>query len=153
MTRGPTLQNLRPQKNRPAGGPGVLGRFVPARLKGVWRDALSLLLALGDRRTPALARLIALAALLYTVSPIDLIPDAIPFVGVTDDLLIVPVLLAFAARSLPSEVLALSRYRADQVASRRRWLVPAILGSAALLSVGLAYLVLRVVGSALGSMT
>ena len=143
-------QSIRKRKNRPAvRGTGILSRFIPARLRSVWRDALSLLLALGDRRTPALARLIALGALLYTVSPIDLIPDALPVVGVTDDLLIVPVLLAFAAHSLPPEVLALSRFRADQVASRRRWLVPAILGAAALLSVGLAYLGVKALGTAL----
>ena len=147
-------QNIRSQKNRPvAGRPGVFSRFIPARLRNVWRDALSLLLALGDRRTPALARLIALGALLYTVSPIDLIPDGVPFIGYGDDLVIVPMLLAFAARSLPPEVLALSRFRADQFASRRRWLVPAILSAAVLLSVALAYLVFRVMGAALGSMT
>ena len=78
--------------------PGLLTRLVPSRLRSVWRDALSLLLALGDRRTPASARLVAALALLYTVSPIDLLPDSIPFVGYGDDLLIVPALLAFAAR-------------------------------------------------------
>ena len=70
--------------------PGLLTRLVPSRLRSVWRDALSLLLALGDRRTPASARLVAALALLYTVSPIDLLPDSIPFVGYGDDLLIVP---------------------------------------------------------------
>ena len=58
-------QHIHSQKNRPAvSRPGVFSRFIPARLRNVWRDALSLLLALGDRRTPALARLIALGALL-----------------------------------------------------------------------------------------
>ncbi|WP_407569932.1 YkvA family protein [Deinococcus altitudinis] len=147
-------RSIGPQKDRPvAGRPGVFSRFVPARLRNVWRDALSLLLALGDRRTPALARLIAVGALLYTVSPIDLIPDGVPFIGYGDDLLIVPALLALAARSLPPEVLALSRFRADQVASRRRWLVPVILGVAVLLSLALAYFVLHAMGVALGNMT
>ncbi|WP_424950837.1 YkvA family protein [Deinococcus sp.] len=144
-------QSIRPEKshkNRPISN-HLFGRLVPARLRLVWRDALSLLLALSDRRTPALARLISLAALVYLVSPIDLIPDSIPVLGVSDDLLVVPMLLAFAARTLPPEVLALSRFRADQVASRRRWLVPAILGGALLLSLGLAYLLLRGVASAL----
>ena len=68
-------------------------------------------------------------------------------------MIIVPMLLAFAARSLPPEVLALSCFRADQFASRRRWLVPAILGVAVLLSLALAYLVFRVMGAALGSIT
>ena len=123
--------------------PGVFTRFVPARLRSVWRDALSLLLALGDRRTPASARLIGALALLYTVSPIDLLPDSIPFIGYGDDLLIVPALLAFAARSLPADVLALSRFKADAFAARRRWLVPTILGTLVLLSLGVAYLAIH----------
>ena len=109
-----------------------------------------MLLALGDRRTPAQSRLIALAALLYTVSPFDLLPDTIPVLGVTDDLLIVPVLLAFAARSLPAEVLALlalSRSKADAFAAKRRWLVPVVLGAFVLLGLALAYLLVRSIGA------
>ncbi len=140
-------RSIRPEKERPS--VSLLGRLVPARLRLVWRDALSLLLALGDRRTPLTARLIALAALLYTVSPVDLLPDGLPFVGYGDDLLIVPALLAFAARSLPGEVLTLSRLRADRFAARRRWLVPTILGAGVLLSLALAYLLVRGVGTAL----
>lgn len=140
-------RSIRPEKERHS--VSLLGRLVPARLRLVWRDALSLLLALGDRRTPLTARLIALAALLYTVSPVDLLPDGLPFVGYGDDLLIVPALLAFAARSLPGEVLTLSRSRADRFAARRRWLVPAILGAGVLLSLALAYLLVRGVGTAL----
>ena len=132
-------KSIRPLPSRP----GVFTRFVPARLRSVWRDALSLLLALGDRRTPASSRLIGALALLYTVSPIDLLPDSLPFIGYSDDLLIVPALLAFAARSLPADVLALSRFKADTFAARRRWLVPTILGTLVLLSLGLAYLVLH----------
>ena len=132
-------RRIRPLPSRP----GVFTRFVPARLRSVWRDALSLLLALGDRRTPASARLIGALALLYTVSPIDLLPDSIPFIGYGDDLLIVPALLAFAARSLPADVLALSRFKADAFAARRRWLVPTILGTLVLLSLGLAYLAIH----------
>ena len=138
-------RSVRPQQTRT----GVLARLVPPRLRSVWRDALSLLLALGDKRTPASARLIAALALLYTVSPIDLLPDNIPFIGYGDDLLIVPALLAFAARTLPGEVLALSRFRADQFAARRRWLVPAILGGVVLLSLGLASLLVWGIRSAL----
>jgi uncharacterized membrane protein YkvA (DUF1232 family) len=128
----------------------VLGRLVPARLRLVWRDALGLLLALGDRRTPASARLVAVLALLYTVSPIDLLPDSIPLIGYGDDLLIVPALLAFAARLLPADVLALSRFRADQVAARRGWIVPTILGAALMFSLGLAYLVVKGIGALSG---
>lgn len=76
-----------------------------ARLRLVWRDAAALLLALRDPRVGAQSKIIALAALLYAVSPIDLLPDGVPLLGLTDDLLLVPAVLAFAARNLPAPVL------------------------------------------------
>lgn len=101
-----------------------LGRF-----RAVWQDAPALLLSLSDRRTGPQAKLIAALALLYALSPIDLIPDGIPLLGVTDDLLIVPAVLAFAARRLPAPVLSQARSKAARLP--RLW--PYVLGSAVLL--------------------
>jgi len=53
---------------------------------------------------PWLARVLLGAAIAYFVSPIDLIPDAIPVLGQLDDLLIVPGLVALALRMVPKEV-------------------------------------------------
>ncbi|ADV68878.1 YkvA family protein [Deinococcus maricopensis] len=94
------------------------------RFRSVWRDALALLLAAGDRRTPGGSRLIALLALVYAASPVDLIPDVLPVLGVTDDLLVVPAILAFAARTLPAPVLAESRERVNRLRRRLPWLLP-----------------------------
>ncbi|MBC7869617.1 MAG: DUF1232 domain-containing protein [Chitinophagaceae bacterium] len=55
--------------------------------------------------TPGLARVLLGAAIAYFVSPIDLIPDAIPVLGQLDDLLIVPGLVALALRMVPKEVM------------------------------------------------
>jgi uncharacterized membrane protein YkvA (DUF1232 family) len=66
---------------------------------------LLLYYGLTDPRTPAYAVLPALAALLYLVSPVDLIPDFIPGVGFLDDLVIVPLLLRMSVRLFPQEVL------------------------------------------------
>ena len=85
------------------------------RLRAVWRDALALLLSLGDRRTGGQAKLIAALAVLYAISPIDLIPDGIPVLGVGDDLLIVPAVLAFAARQLPAPVLSVARSKVERL--------------------------------------
>lgn len=81
------------------------------RLKPIWRDALALLFAVWDARTPLSARLGALLALAYAVSPVDLIPDAVPLLGLGDDLLVVPAVLALAARALPAPVLLGARAR------------------------------------------
>jgi uncharacterized membrane protein YkvA (DUF1232 family) len=48
--------------------------------------ALWLFYAIMDSDTPTKAKLIIAGALGYFISPIDLIPDFIPFVGYTDDL-------------------------------------------------------------------
>ena len=89
-----------------------------------------MLFAVGDRRTPLGARLLALGALAYAVLPIDLLPDMAPLLGVTDDLFVVPVLLALAARQLPAPVHAAAQARSLGVQRRLPWLVPllALLG-------------------------
>ena len=70
-------------------------------------------LAARDPRTPAVARWLILAALAYALSPIDLIPDFVPVVGLLDDLLLVPAALWLARRLVPDEVWHDARARAD----------------------------------------
>ena len=111
------------------------------RLKPIWRDALALLFAVWDARTPMTARLGALLALAYALSPIDLIPDAVPVLGLGDDLLVVPAILALAARALPAPVLLSARARSTDLQRRLPWLLPA-LGGTLLLGAGLLVLAL-----------
>lgn len=70
------------------------------------REIFVLWYAVKDNRTPVYAKLLALAAIIYLVSPIDFIPDFIPVAGYLDDLVIVPVLLHVAFSMLPGEVKA-----------------------------------------------
>ncbi|MSR87294.1 DUF1232 domain-containing protein [Candidatus Peribacteria bacterium] len=52
-----------------------------------WQKKLRILwLAFIDRRTPIVAKLLVLLALFYGLSPIDAIPDFLPFIGQLDDL-------------------------------------------------------------------
>jgi uncharacterized membrane protein YkvA (DUF1232 family) len=82
-----------------------------ARMK---RQVWALFLAWKDPRTPVLARVVIIVAVAYAVSPIDLIPDFIPFFGQLDDLLILPLLIALAIRLIPSDVAARCRREAWQ---------------------------------------
>ena len=68
------------------------------------KEILILYYALRDKRTSVVARLPAILSVIYLLSPVDLIPDFIPFFGYLDDIIIVPLLLNLAIRLLPSEV-------------------------------------------------
>lgn len=86
------------------------------------RELLSLAFALGDREAPWSARLLALLLLAYGISPVDLIPDVIPFVGLLDDLVILPLGFWGVARLMPPAVQGRARTRADALLARpRRW--------------------------------
>lgn len=51
--------------------------------------------------TPRAARWLAVAVLAYAVSPIDLIPDFIPVLGLLDDLVLLPLGVALVVRLTP----------------------------------------------------
>jgi len=98
---------------------GLISR-LRRRAAGLKRETHALYLAYGDPRTPRSARLVALVAVAYAVSPIDLIPDAIPVLGYVDDLLILPGLIALAVRLIPPDVIAEARTRAADPAEEAR---------------------------------
>ena len=79
------------------------------RLKG-WartlkRDVVALWISARDPRTPLTAKLVAGAFAAYALSPIDLIPDFIPVLGLLDDLLLLPAGIWLAVRMIPRELL------------------------------------------------
>lgn len=82
------------------------------RAKRLKRQVWAIFLAWKDPATPFLARIIIAFAIAYAVSPIDLIPDFIPFLGQLDDLLILPLLIVWALRLIPPEVAARCRREA-----------------------------------------
>ena len=64
------------------------------RLTAMWiafkGDALRLWFALGHPDAPFWLKAGTGALVLYLISPIDLIPDVLPVIGVVDDLILVP---------------------------------------------------------------
>lgn len=81
------------------------------RVRQVKSEVMVLWLAYRDPRTPWPARVMVAAVVAYALSPIDLIPDAIPVLGYLDDLILVPLGLHVALRMIPPEVLADCRAR------------------------------------------
>jgi uncharacterized membrane protein YkvA (DUF1232 family) len=88
------------------------------RLGALKREALTLWFAARDPRTPLLAKLLAGAVAAYAFSPIDLIPDFIPVLGLLDDLLIVPLGVWAVVRLIPAPLLAEHRVQAAALAQR-----------------------------------
>lgn len=88
-----------------------------ARLKewarALKRDVLALWLAARDPRVPWYAKLLAGLVAAYALSPIDLIPDFIPVLGLLDDLLIVPAGIWVCIRLIPPAVFAQLRAAAQ----------------------------------------
>lgn len=92
--------------------PPTLVRRLRARARTLKRELYALYLAMRDPRTPWHARAVAVAVLAYALSPIDLIPDFIPVIGLLDDLILVPFGIALALRLIPAPVMAEARERA-----------------------------------------
>ena len=66
----------------------------------------ALLLALKSKETPIAAKLLAGITVAYALSPIDLIPDVLPLLGVVDDLVLVPLAIGALLRRLPAGIRA-----------------------------------------------
>ncbi len=80
--------------------------------RSLWRQKLARLksslwvvyLAYRHPKTPRLARVVAMVAIMYAASPIDLIPDFIPVLGHIDDIFLVPALIWIAVKLIPPEI-------------------------------------------------
>ena len=75
---------------------------------------------LRDPRAPAAAKLTAVAAILYVISPVDFISDFIPVLGWLDDGLIAFLLLKMAMKFLPTDLHAALKSRVDARAAGTR---------------------------------
>lgn len=67
-------------------------------------DARQLWFALRHPQSPGWLKLGTALIVLYVISPIDLIPDFIPVIGVLDDLVLVPLAIRFLLNRLPPHI-------------------------------------------------
>lgn len=74
------------------------------RAKKLKTDIPAVFLALKQKETPVLAKILAGITIGYALSPIDLIPDFIPVLGYLDDVILLPALVALTIKLIPSEV-------------------------------------------------
>ena len=74
-------------------------------------DARQLWMALRHPAAPGWLKLGTALLALYVLSPIDLIPDVLPLVGVLDDIVLVPFAVRWLLKRLPPEVAAATARR------------------------------------------
>ena len=90
----------------------------PSLVKRLRIEAHAVWLAARDPRTPWHVRLLALAIAAYALSPIDLIPDFIPVLGLIDDAVLIPAGIWLIGRLLPPGRMAEHRAAAAAVSDR-----------------------------------
>ena len=79
----------------------------------------TLWLVFRHRETPWFVKAVLILLLAYLASPIDLIPDVIPVLGMLDDLAVAAVALWLAYRLTPPHVIEECRAKASEVAAGR----------------------------------
>ena len=92
-------------------------------LKLFRKDLLIMLMAMRHPGTPKAIKGVMLAALLYLISPVDLIPDTIPIFGLMDDAAVLPAAVCGLLQLLPSQVRRDSEERAWQLERRLPYLL------------------------------
>ena len=74
------------------------------RARKLKKEIPAVFLALKDKDTPLLAKMIAAVTVGYALSPIDLIPDFIPVLGYLDDVILLPALITMTIKLIPLPV-------------------------------------------------
>ena len=99
-------------------------------------EAHAVWLAVRDPRTPLFAKLVGLLVAAYALSPIDLIPDFIPVLGLIDDAILIPAGVWLFEKLVPAYLLAEHRATAAAAAERpvSKWGIAIVLALWALIA-------------------
>ena len=105
----------------------ILANRLKAAAKRLKRDVVVLWLAARDPETPLAARLVAFLTAAYALSPVDLIPDFIPALGLLDDLVLVPAGIWLALRLIPGTQISRLRRQAEEIGRQSKSLLGLVL--------------------------
>lgn len=86
-----------------------------SRAKKLKTDIPSIFIALKKKETPITAKIFATIVIIYALSPIDFIPDFIPVIGLLDDVIILPLLIAITVKFIPKEIFSQCRIEAENL--------------------------------------
>ena len=102
------------------GGADELTAFLDRLTRRLAVEVHTLWLVFRHRETPWPAKAVLILLLAYLASPIDLIPDVIPILGILDDLLVAAAAIWLAYRLTPRHVMEDCRARARAADARRK---------------------------------
>ena len=83
----------------------IFFKNIKQQAKKLKLEVSTLALALKDRRTPIVAKIMIALTISYALSPVDLIPDFIPVLGYIDDLIILPLMIFISLKLIPKSIL------------------------------------------------
>ena len=118
----------------------MLNKFSFMRLWG-WlkilrQDVIILFYAWRHPLTPQMIKNLLAALILYVISPIDLLPDYLPLLGIADDAVLIPTAVWYLTNLLPAPIMNECRQKSERWSKR----LPYIFGLFAIFS--LAWIVL-----------
>jgi uncharacterized membrane protein YkvA (DUF1232 family) len=90
------------------------------RVKDLKTETYAIYLASKDPRVPWYTKVIIVFTVFHTFSPIDLIPDFIPVLGYLDDLIITPLGIWLALKTIPDDVLIECRAEAQKIIDQEK---------------------------------
>jgi uncharacterized membrane protein YkvA (DUF1232 family) len=93
------------------------------KVKELKQETYALYYACKDARIPWYVKLLASCAIAYALSPIDLIPDFIPILGLLDDLILLPLIIVLLIKLIPQAIMDDCRHQAKMaIASEKNQL-------------------------------
>jgi uncharacterized membrane protein YkvA (DUF1232 family) len=89
-------------------------------------EAVTLWFCCRHAQTPLFAKALAIGIVAYAFSPIDLIPDFIPVLGLLDEAILLPIAIWFTLKFIPQPILdecrdKAAQWLAGQNAKPRNW--------------------------------
>lgn len=97
------------------------------RVKDLVKEIKVLAVAYQDSRVPWHAKVLMGIVIGYAVSPIDLIPDFIPVIGLVDDLLLVPLGIYLCLKLIPAEIMVEARIKAEHVNLKKSYMAALVI--------------------------
>ncbi len=85
------------------------------KIKQLKEEVIVLYVAYRDPRVSVWAKALLGLVVGYALSPVDLIPDFIPVLGLLDDLLLLPLGIYWCVKLIPAEVLEDARVKAGEI--------------------------------------